>query len=95
MAIPVPIADRHEGARSELSDFATDVMPFAKKMGVTFPVFWDDGGKTAGTWKVATMPTGIVVNKKGALAYTQRGFVDGDEAALEKAITAALAEPAK
>ncbi|MFO1014391.1 MAG: PAS domain S-box protein [Caulobacteraceae bacterium] len=26
MAIPVPIADRHEGARSELSDFATDVV---------------------------------------------------------------------
>jgi thiol-disulfide isomerase/thioredoxin len=79
----------------EEDEAKADVMPFAKKMGVGFPVFWDEGGKQSAAWKVSAMPTGIVVSKTGALAYTQRGYVDGDEAALDKAITVALAEAGK
>lgn len=79
----------------EEDDTKAQVMPFAQKMGVTFPVFWDDGAKISAAWKVAMMPTGVVLNRGGNATYTQRGFNDGDEAILEKAITAALAEPVK
>lgn len=67
------------------------VMPFAQKLGVGFPVFWDDGQKHASLWKVNTMPTGFVVDRAGMVPYTQRGYVDGDADKLEKAIVAALA----
>lgn len=67
------------------------VMPFAQKLGVTFPVFWDDGGKHSALWKVNMMPTGFVVDRAGMVPYTQRGYADGDADKLEKAIVAALA----
>jgi thiol-disulfide isomerase/thioredoxin len=79
----------------EEDDTKAQVMPFTKKMGVTFPVFWDEGNKLGTSWKVATMPTGIVIGRSGSISYTQRGYTDGEEAALEKAITGALAEPVK
>ena len=79
----------------EEDEAKADVLPFAKKLGVTFPVIWDDGAKFGALWKVATMPTGYVIGRSGAIAYTQRGYSQGDEAALEKAITTALAEKIK
>lgn len=75
----------------EEDETKASVMPFAQKLGVAFPVFWDDGGKHAALWKVNTMPTGYVVDRAGMVPYTQRGYVDGDADKLEKAIVAALA----
>ena len=75
----------------EEDETKASVMPFAQKLGVGFPVFWDDGGKHAALWKVNTMPTGYVVDRAGMVPYTQRGYVDGDADKLEKAIVAALA----
>lgn len=79
----------------EVDDAKADVAPFAKKQGVTFPVIWDEGQKLSSMFKVQTMPTGYVLGKRGNTAYVQRGFVDGDEATIEKEIVAALAQGAQ
>ena len=76
----------------EEDETKTSVLPFAQKLGVAFPLFWDEGGKTLALWKVSMMPTGFVVGRTGKVSYVQRGYAPGDEATLEKSPTDALAD---
>ena len=48
----------------------------------------DKGHKVADVWKPPSMPTTIVVDKKGIIRHIHTGYHDGEEATLEKEIKA-------
>lgn len=48
-------------------------------LGVTLPVLYDSDSKVSKLYKVDAMPTTVVIDKKGAVRYVNRGYKAGDE----------------
>jgi thiol-disulfide isomerase/thioredoxin len=64
---------------------------FLKKQGVTFPNVHDAAQKLVAAADAATMPTSIIIDRKGAIHLVHKGFKPADEAELTKKIEALLA----
>lgn len=64
---------------------------FLKKQGVTFPNVHDAAQKLVTAADAATMPTSIIIDRKGAIHLVHKGFKPADEAELTKKIEALLA----
>ena len=75
-----------EIAAVSVDDDKDGIAEFAKTHGAKFPVGWDKGHKVADVWKPPSMPTTIVVDKKGIIRHIHTGYHDGEEAELEKEI---------
>lgn len=67
------------------------ILEFAKELGATFAIGWDEGQTLASQWRVRTMPTTFIVDGSGKIRYVHDGYHDGDIERMEKEL-AALAE---
>ena len=72
---------------------AQDVAAFVRRAGITYPIAVDTRGETTRSYGVTSLPTVVLVDKRGTVRDVAIGY-DGDEGArLEATIRALLAEP--
>jgi peroxiredoxin len=57
----------------------TDAKKLIKELGVTFPILYDTESKASSLYNVDAMPTTVVIDKKGAIRFVNRGYKAGDE----------------
>ena len=69
-----------------------DIQGFAEKYGAKFTLVWDQGKVVSGQYKPPSMPSSIIIDKKGVVRYLHAGYRDGDEVQEEKEIKELLAE---
>ncbi len=62
------------------------VVEFASRHGVKFAVVWDRDKKIAHRLMPASMPTTIVVDKKGAVHATHTGYHEGDDVVVDREV---------
>lgn len=62
------------------------VRPFARSLGLTFPVVLDEDGSLARRYDVTSVPTSILVAPDRRIVHVQIGYTAGQEALLERAI---------
>lgn len=67
---------------------------FLKAVPVSFAIVFDPDGKTPERFGVKAMPSSYVIGRDGRLRLANLGFREKDEAKLDAAIKAALAEGA-
>lgn len=70
------------------------VRPFARGLGLTFPIVLDEDGSLARRYDVIGMPTSILIAPDRRIAHVQVGYTPGQEEALSRAIIALLSAPA-
>ncbi len=63
---------------------------FLKSTPVKFPIVFDKEKKLVEKVGVTTMPTALIVDKKGKIHEIHKGFREGDEANIEKLVTKLL-----
>jgi thiol-disulfide isomerase/thioredoxin len=51
----------------------------AKEMPVTFPIAYDTDSKVSKLYRVAGMPSTVIVDRKGNVRYLHKGYKPGDE----------------
>jgi thiol-disulfide isomerase/thioredoxin len=66
------------------------VAQYLEKYGVSLPVYRDPDGKIARLFKVAAIPTTVVLGQDGKIHHMRRGFRLGDEVILKKEIQALI-----
>ncbi len=71
-----------------------DIAPFLKKHPVDFLIGWDNKGISPERFRVETMPTGYLIDKKGFIRHRFRGFHKGSEEKMKAAIVNLLNEKA-
>jgi thiol-disulfide isomerase/thioredoxin len=59
---------------------------YVETNGVTLPVYWDPDGKLARLFKVAAIPTTVVLDQDGNVQFRTRGYRPGDEVLLKKKV---------
>ena len=57
----------------------TDAKKLIKELGVTFAILYDTESKASSLYNVDAMPTTVVIDKKGAIRFVNRGYKAGDE----------------
>jgi peroxiredoxin len=72
----------------------TRVRPFVTSHGLTLPVVIDEDGSLAKRYRVASVPSTIVIAPDGRVVRFHSGYVPGDEQALEAAVREALGQAA-
>lgn len=60
------------------SDIA-DAEALLQELNLTFPILWDKDGAVVKLLGVNAMPTTLVIDSKGELRFTNRGYRPGDE----------------
>jgi len=73
---------------------AQDVAVFVQRMGMRYGVASDKHGETTRSYGVASLPTLIVIDKRGVVRDVAIGFDSGADARLDATVRALLAEPA-
>jgi thiol-disulfide isomerase/thioredoxin len=73
---------------------ASDVALFAQRMAMPYPVAIDRHAATTRTYGVASLPTLVVIDKRGVVRDVAIGYDSSEDAHLEDAVRALLAEPA-
>jgi peroxiredoxin len=68
------------------------VKPFARSMGIRYPVLLDPNGELMGELNVLAVPTLLIVDSKLDIIYTHEGFKPGDEENIRAEIEKYLAE---
>jgi thiol-disulfide isomerase/thioredoxin len=76
------------------ADEAADVAVFAQRMGMRYGVAVDTHGKTSRTYGVVSLPTLVVVDKRGVVRDVAVGYDSGSDARLDAEVQSLLAEPA-
>lgn len=71
------------------------VKPFARSMGIRYPVLLDPNGELMGELNVLAVPTLLIVNSDLDIVYTHEGFKPGDEAVIRGEIEKHLSESDK
>jgi len=59
-----------------IDNTAEPVGPFVQKLVEQFPVYWDPGGEVANAMAVSVIPTTIVLDKLGRVAWQAQGVTD-------------------
>ena len=72
---------------------APDVAVFAQRMGMRYGVAVDAHGATSRSYGVVSLPTLVVIDKRGVVRDVTVGFNPGSDAQLESTVQALLAEP--
>ena len=62
------------------------VKPFARSIGITYPVLVDPSGELMGELNVQAVPTLLIVDKDLNIVYTHEGFNAGDEVEIREEI---------
>ncbi len=68
------------------------VRAFAKARAFPFSMLADPGQDAYRLYGVSALPTSLLIDSRGVIAYRQEGFQPGEEAGMEKRIQALLAE---
>jgi thiol-disulfide isomerase/thioredoxin len=76
------------------ADEAADVAVFAQRMGMRYGVGVDSHGRTSRTYGVVSLPTLVVIDKRGVVRDVAVGYDPGSDARLETQVRSLLAEPA-
>ena len=69
------------------------VAEYLEKYGVTLPVYLDPEARLAKLFRVAAIPTTVVLGQDGKIHHQTRGFRRGDEVILKKKIQALIKDP--
>jgi len=72
---------------------APDVALFAQRIGMHYGVAVDRHGATSRTYGVVSLPTLVVIDKRGVVRDVAVGFSPGADAQLEATVQSLLAEP--
>jgi cytochrome c biogenesis protein CcmG/thiol:disulfide interchange protein DsbE len=63
-----------------------DALKFLQKVPAGFDVAYDPDGKIANKYNLKAMPSSYLIDKKGNLMFTHKGYREGDTAELENKI---------
>jgi thiol-disulfide isomerase/thioredoxin len=74
---------------------ADDVAAFAQRMAVAYPIAVDTQSETTRDYGVSSLPTLIVVDKRGVVRDVSVGYDPGEDAQLDAKLRALLAETAQ
>ncbi len=66
------------------------VRPFAAKLGLTFPILFDADGGLQRDYQVTAVPTTVVIDTSGRVAYASEGWWPGETRKIEKVIASLL-----
>ncbi len=66
------------------------VRPFAARLGLTYPVVFDEDGALAERFDVRAVPTVVLIDTTGAVVRLQAGYRPGETRDLARAIEAQL-----
>jgi thiol-disulfide isomerase/thioredoxin len=72
--------------------YREDAERFLAKFNPTFEMRFDPQGELAAHFNIQGMPTGVIIDRHGALRYTHIGFRSTDDAAYEDQLRRVLAE---
>ncbi len=75
-----------------VDQYRADAEQFLAKFHPKFDVRFDPQGEVAARFKIQGMPTGVIIDRHGALRYTHIGFRPMDGAAYEDQLRRVLAE---
>jgi peroxiredoxin len=76
------------------SDAPDEVVPFARRAGVSYPLLTDASGDTTRNYGVSTLPTLVVIDKRGTVRDVSVGYDPGEERRLEQVVVSLLGEHA-
>ncbi len=62
------------------------VKPFARSMGITYPILLDANGEVMGDLNVTAVPTLMIIDEKFSVLYIHEGFNAGDEDVIREEI---------
>jgi peroxiredoxin len=79
-----------EIAAISVDDDKSEIAAFVRAFGVRFPVGWDEGHKVTEQWKLESMPSTYVVDKKGVIRHVHRGYHEGEIEEIEREVKALL-----
>jgi thiol-disulfide isomerase/thioredoxin len=66
------------------------LVQYIQKHKMSLPVYWDPDGKLSRPFKVAAIPTTVVIDQEGKVHHRSRGYRPGDEVLLKKKIEALI-----
>jgi thiol-disulfide isomerase/thioredoxin len=75
------------------ADDVQDIAAFARQTAVTYPLAADSRGETSGAYGVSSLPTLLVIDKRGVVREVAVGYDPGEDAWLDRTVRALLAEP--
>ena len=70
------------------------VRPFARRLGLGFPIVLDEDGSLQRRFQAVAVPTSVLISAEGRMVRVTQGWRPGETADLERAIEALLAAPA-
>ena len=70
-----------------IDDTAEPVGPYVQKLAERFPVYWDAGGELANAMAVSAVPTTIVLDRAGKVAWQAAGVADWSPAGVPAVVT--------
>jgi thiol-disulfide isomerase/thioredoxin len=73
---------------------AQDVALFAERTAMGYPVGSDAHGETTRSYGVSSLPTMVLIDKRGVVRDVSIGYDPGEDARLEQSIRSLLAESA-
>jgi hypothetical protein len=73
---------------------AQDVALFAQRMSIRYPIGVDKHSETTRSYGVASLPTLIIIDKRGVVRDVDIGYDSSRDRAFEASIRALLNEPA-
>lgn len=76
------------------TETAPDVALFTQKMSMRYPVAVDKHAETTRAYGVASLPTLVVIDKRGVVRDVAIGYDSSEDAHLEATVRSLLAEPA-
>jgi cytochrome c biogenesis protein CcmG/thiol:disulfide interchange protein DsbE len=68
---------------------------FLNDFPAVFPIVYDPKGELATVYKVAGMPSGILIDRAGHVRFQHAGFSDKQKGSYEQQLQSLLAEPAR
>jgi peroxiredoxin len=87
----VRLYDKYKGAGFVLLGVNVDEDPkaavaLATRLGVTFPVLFDDGKAVSKLYALDSMPSTVLIDRDGRVRHLHRGYRDGVEATYERQV---------
>jgi len=76
------------------TETAQDVALFAQRVAMRYPVAIDKDAETTRSYGVASLPTLVVIDKRGVVRDVAIGYDSSEDARLDSSVRALLAEPA-
>lgn len=60
----------------DVADDGQTMTDFARQIGITYPVFLDDGGQAMSAYHLSATPSSFIIDRAGVIRYTFVGPVD-------------------